>query len=121
MLVSMSNILTKRETPQVLNAKRRKCLDVARKIPAQDLRILPLANAFGVGATTVRRWLNEAGIHVAARRGRPKAGQSMGFKEIGELVASCESMGQSNFDFAEQQSTSPDESWNDDADMEQAK
>jgi len=86
------------KTPRaVLARKRTKLVALARRIAAErplDLRVQPLAIAFGVSCPTARKWLDEAGLTMAARRGRPLKGESVGFDDIQSLLAAAARQGE---------------------------
>ena len=90
-----------RDTKQSLARKARKCCELARKVPTEQLRVLPFAKAFNVGSATVCKWWDEAGISYQASRGRPKAAETFSFESVLRLIQTTQAQGQENLDFFE--------------------
>jgi len=85
-----------RQTKEVLAQKKRKLLATAKelyKLAPERVRVLPLAQAFGVSALTARKWLAGAGLDLTAKRGRPVKGETAGFHDVMTLIGGAAEVG----------------------------
>lgn len=92
-----------KQTREVLALKKKKLLDTAREMMRMDprnVRVMPLALAFGVSSLTARKWMVAAGIETTQRKGRPARGESFGYQDVMDLVAAAARRGEETLEHA---------------------